>query len=149
MSKQEDLIDEAIQFAKSQGVNISRGGAIFNWCQHDSINYTFKSTWSIKPLSCNALGAVLFKLGKESMVKETINPEWLTIVCNYLDVDPFWIARFTHGFDYGTQITLIRVDKDKKEAPEKDKISQLGLQLAAKYAKYNICSYQQIKSVPE
>jgi hypothetical protein len=135
MSQQETLIEEAIKFARDKGIQINRGGAVFNWCKHNTNN---DSSWSVYPVSCNALGAILIKLGKENLVKEEFDPSWLKAVCDYLNVDPFWLNRFVHGFDYGTQITLIRVtevDKKKKETPELDKISQMGLKLANRYAK--------------
>lgn len=131
----EQLIEEAILFAQSQGINISGGGAIFNWQQYDAVN---GSRWTERPISCNAMGAILLKLGKENMAKESFNPEWYKIVCSYLGEDPFWLNRFVLGFDYGAKIKLIKISKDKKtnkehESFEQDKASALGAKLANKF----------------
>jgi hypothetical protein len=129
MGQVETLIEEAIQHAQSRGIQITGGGAIFDWCCHDN---RYDSHWATAPISCNALGAVLLKLGKQNMAKEEFHPDWLPTVCQHLGVDPFWVNRFVLGFDYGTQVYLI-VTKDGKDIRIKDDISPIGLKLARKY----------------
>lgn len=85
------------------------------------------------PVSCDAIGAVLLKMGREDLVRDGFQSGWLKIVCNYLGVDPFWIYRFCVGFDYGHQIMITKVGKDKKEKTEKEDISAFGIKLAYKY----------------
>jgi hypothetical protein len=83
------------------------------------------------PTSCNALGVVLLKLDKQHLAENGFDPIWLTTVCSYLGVNPFWINRFILGFDHGAKIDLIKVTKDKsgkdQENKVQDDISRLGV----------------------
>ena len=130
MGHTESLIEEAIIYAKSRGVRINRGGAIFNWCIQES---PYKCCTSDYPITCDAIGAVLLKMGKENLAHNKFQKGWLKEVCDYLNVDPFWIYRFCIGFDIGHQILIIKLTKDKKEKFEKEEISYIGIRLANKY----------------
>lgn len=131
MGQIETLIEEAIEYAKQRGVKIVRR-TLCDWCIHDN---GYDSHWASYPIACNALGAILLKLGKENLAKESFDPDWLKVICFYLDKDPFWVSRFVSGFDYANEITLIHVKKkeDKKvETHEFDKVSRYGNKLARK-----------------
>ena len=126
-SKPEQLIEDAIIFAQQKGLKINRGGSVFDRCvDGKKVDY---------PISCNAIGAILIKLGREDLVNNGFNPQWIKIICAYLEVEPFWINRFILGFDYGAQVTLIRHDCFLGEVKENDKISAFGSKLAKKYVK--------------
>jgi|GEM_PF-7130580 hypothetical protein len=129
MGKTESLIEEAILYAKGRGLRINRGGAVFNWCIRDSVYSCHMADY---PVACDAIGAVLLKMGREDLVRNGFQKGWLKIVCDYLNVDPFWVYRFCIGFDSGHQI-LITKTKDKKETVEKEEVSYLGVRLANKY----------------
>ena len=131
MGQVETLIEEAIIYAKQHGVKIVRR-AIFNWCAHDN---HYDSHWSTYPIECNALGAILLKIGKENLVKGSFDPSWLKVICDYLDKEPFWVCKFVNGFDYANELTITHVKKkdDKKvESDEIDKVSRYGNKLARK-----------------
>lgn len=132
MSSQEQLIEDALIFTKGQGIAIRGGGAVFDWQKYDPIN---GSQWLDKPAACNAIGAILLFLGKESFVKDSFNPEWIKIVSSYLNEEPFWINRFVLGFDYSAKVNVIKTSKDKTESVEQDKASLLGIKLANKYCR--------------
>jgi hypothetical protein len=137
MGKAETLIEEAIQYAQSRGVKIKRR-AVFNWCAN---NNPYDSQWASYPIECNAIGAILLKLGKENLVKEEFTPGWMKEVSEYLEEDGFWIWKFVSGFDYGNKLTITHVKKkkgkDNKESTEfsdeTDKVSRLGDTLARRY----------------
>lgn len=126
MGQTETIIEEAIQYAQQHGAKIVRG-PVFNWCS--------------QPLECNAIGAVLLKLGKEDLVKEEFVPGWMKTISEYLGEDSFWICKFVNGFDYGNKLTITHVkkkkNKDNKESAESldetDKISRLGDMLAKRH----------------
>ena len=125
MGQSENLIEEAIQYAKANGVRIV-SGPVFNWCDHNL------HRMSTTPITCNALGAVLLKLGKEHLVKESFDPSWLNVICKYLGVADYWIMRFVLGFDYGNQVWIISMKGDK-EIKTKDDVSCTAIKLALKY----------------
>jgi hypothetical protein len=122
MSKQELLIEDALQFAKAQGYSIIRR-ALFDW--------------TTTPVSCNAFGAILVKLGKAEQFKAGFPAEWRKWIVDYLEEDGFWIWKFAHGFDYGNELTITHVKKDgeKKETVEVDKISRYANRLAIRQCK--------------
>lgn len=123
MTTQSELLEEAIVFAKSLGVAINRGGAVFDW----------GNNYNDLPKSCDAIGAILLKTGKQDLAKQGFKKGWLKEVYDYLGVNSFWIYRFCIGFDVGHQILIIKTMKDNSEKTEKDDISELGIKLAAKH----------------
>jgi len=131
MGKTESLIEEAILYAKSRGVRIHRGGgAVFDWCIRES---AYRCRMADYPVACDAIGAVLLKMGKEDMVKTNFQSGWLDEVCQYLGVNPFWVYRFCIGFDVGHQIIITKITKDKKEITEREETSSFGIKLATRY----------------
>jgi hypothetical protein len=117
--KANDLIEEAIEFAKSKGISIVRGPVFIRTI--DSI------------ISCNIWGAILIKIGKEDLVSDRFDPSWLKVICDYLEEDSFWFWKTSYGFNYGNELTIIKVKKDKdktNETEEKDKISKYANKLA-------------------
>lgn len=131
-NKTQQLIEEAISEAKERGVRIERR-AVFDWVEW--IKYPREYKRAEVPVACNAVGAVLLKMGKENC--PTFYPGWLDELCQYLDTDRWWLHRFYSGFAYGNRITLhIYGKKEKgkkhKKKVEKDAVSRYGDDLARK-----------------
>ncbi|HUV84911.1 MAG TPA: hypothetical protein VMV86_04330 [Methanosarcinales archaeon] len=131
--KPEELIEAAIIKARDKGITITRG-AVFDWVEGTYPN-SHKTT---VPVSCNALGAVLIFLKKESLVSNGFNKNWLDPICEYIGENKFWIWKFVSGFNYGNllYLTFFEDDKDKKKKKEiniKDDVSRIADRLAKKY----------------
>lgn len=119
MSKPEILIEEALQFAKDNGHLIIRGG-VFDW--------------TATPVSCNAFGAILIKLGKADLFRKDFPPNWIKWVTEYIGEDVFWIWKFRHGFDNGNELIITHTNFIANH-DEVDKVSRFGNKMAIKYSK--------------
>ena len=122
MSKEEDLILDAINYAKAHGFNIIRQA-------------TFDRTQN--PICCNALGAILIKLGKDNMVDTSYDPQWIKLICAYLDKDMLWMFKFVQGFSYGNCLSFTYMDNGK-EKTEHDDVSKWANKLALKNCDKNV-----------
>lgn len=122
MSKPDLLIEEALLYAKEKGIHINRGGSVFDRTNNNSY-----------PISCNAFGAILIKLGQENLVNNGFDPTWIKVICNYLNVEPYWLNRFSLGFDYAVIISITTTDCWNVDRTENDKVSLLGTKLAKKF----------------
>lgn len=131
MSKKraEFLIEEAIEEAKKRGVKIGRR-AVFDWVEW--IKYPWEYKRAEVPVSCDAFGAILLKLGKEELVCDVFAPGWLDVIADYLGVTKLWLWKFSRGFDYGIVMVITTKTKDKKDIVDKDKVSRYGNKLANK-----------------
>ena len=127
--KTQQLIEEAIEEAKIRGIRIERR-AVFDWVEWIKYPYEYKKAET--PVACNAIGAVLLKMGKEGLTYPIFVPGWLDELCEYLDTDRWWLHRFSMGFAYGNRLTLhIYGKKEKgKKRVEKDDVSRYGDDLA-------------------
>ena len=117
MAKADQLIEEALIEAKSSGINIIAGGALFHW----GVDFNL--------VGCDAFGAVLIKMGE---AKPGFPKDWLKRLCDYLGEDTYWFWRFNIGFAYGNHFYFI-VEKDGKVSYVKDKISDIGVKIRKKY----------------
>lgn len=123
MKSQSIQIEEALVFARDKGLEITRRG-VFNWCQKG------KKEFLDIPCSCNALGAILFFLGKENLAKYNFDPSWLITIKNHLGVDDFWLFKFNAGFENGKELLLIHEKYEERCA-----IGIMGKSLANRYVK--------------
>lgn len=119
MSNSKYLIEESINEAKQEGHIIIRG-AMFDW--------------TMNPIACNAIGAVILKLNMEEQFRNSFPKNWINVINNYLSENSFWLWRFVSGFDYGNQIIFTRIVNDK-EVKEKDEVSKYGNALALRVTK--------------
>ena len=119
MSTPIEKIRLACQEAKKNGIEIARGCS-FNWTGPNKN----------KPLTCCALGAVLWQAG---LVKGSSNYQFMTDLQALLGVSESWISRFISGFDRNNQI-LINISKDKdKPKWKKDEVSASAMQIAKEF----------------
>jgi hypothetical protein len=125
MSKALSIIENSIEWVKSTDVIIERR-PLFTWAHGRN---SFPEEEYKLPWRCNAIGAVLIKLGVYSKYRNNIPNNFLEEVCNHIGEPPFWLWRFVSGFDYGNQITFITMEKDK-EIKIPDKISRYANSLA-------------------
>ena len=84
MGQSDKFIEDAITNAKIKNYSIARG-ALFNW--------------TTNPIQCNALGAVIVAMGIEEEFRNGFPNKWLDKVCAVIGEPPFWVYRFTAGFD--------------------------------------------------
>ena len=97
MSKQEDILRQAIQAARERGIVITRG-ATFDWTQPGPQGIPVRAEVAS---SCDATGAVVLFMGWPGL-----SPGWLQAVCEFMDVDAFWFWRFWLGWNRNYQVQV-------------------------------------------
>ena len=124
-NKQTKLITESCQLIKEEKIQIKRRA----WFETNDKGHI---------ISCDPIFAVILVHG-ENFMKDILvngipkdldlsNPGFLEKACEILDVNAFWLRRFSFGFDYGHQVLFISGDeRDKKFV--KDEVSEFGIQL--------------------
>jgi len=120
-----EIIEQSLSEAKQKGLRITCGGCLFDWTGD---NYSLKG--------CNCLGAVMLKFGLEHLAGPSggFAEDWLIQLSAVLGEPPFWMARFLLGFDIGTQVVRITINKEGKEINrEEDEVSRMGLKLRKKF----------------
>jgi hypothetical protein len=120
------IIEEALDWAVTNGYQIVRGGCCVRWGEYGAIG-------------CNALGAVLLRVGSANLVGPMgFDPCWLDCLSTILGTNANWISRFVHGFDYGNELSFsFQENLSDKEEVIKEKVSTYGAKLARKYFKGN------------
>lgn len=124
--KKEELIEHCLQEVQKKGIQIIRGGAMYDWVGKDG-------KMSDVPTGCDGFGAVLVMAGK---AKPGFPEDWITILQKELSADYYWIWRFNMGFGVGNILTL-RKDVGNKEVEFDDPVSKAGYRLAKKYCRLN------------
>lgn len=131
MSKRaQDLIEQAVRDAKSQGVIIWRGnGAIFDWTGPDKTI----------PRAVDCTGAVLMAMGQTRWVStdgkvygagETRKGGW-DEVTGYLEVNTWWWYRWFRGWSYSQLLEVpIKNDKDKIIGWREDNVCRAAYNMA-------------------
>jgi hypothetical protein len=128
-------IEQAVVEARAQGIEIVRGGCLFDWSglgEDKSL-----------PRACCATGAVLIQMGygKSSFTyngkievygtgKE--RPEgWPLLVQKHLDVGVWWLWCFWMGWDYHNQIQTPVKDKNGDTIGWKDdEVSRMAIRMS-------------------
>lgn len=122
MKWQEEVLREAIEKARGRGIVVNTG-AIFDWTEPGPDGVPIRNR-SEAPSSCDATGAVLLMMGRPGLT-----PGWMKALCDYMQVDGFWLWRFWMGWNRNYQVQVLVREGDKERWAD-DEVSHFGRRLA-------------------